>query len=155
MDIIKSLKQHLKKFTIYNSFLLNNFHWPWVQLPKDKEESRNKPMTTFQKLTRFNYLKTKTHQISFTIYNSVISKHSKTKQKQGWQWDTEDTRRWMLTTIRVPAGGHKSFIHTLQCFSFVKERVSQEVLYSNFMPDTRFLQWYTAPLNLFPSSWQE
>lgn len=38
-------------------------------------------MTTFGKLTRFNFLKTKNtiqHPIIFTIYNSVISKHSKT-----------------------------------------------------------------------------
>ena len=42
-------------------------------------------MTTFGKLTRFNFLKTKNttqHPIIFTIYNSVISKHSKTRVPQ-------------------------------------------------------------------------
>ena len=59
---------------------------------KDKE-NRNKPMTTFGKLTRFNFSKQKyntTPIFFFAIYNSIISKYSKSRELK---WEAEVTQR--------------------------------------------------------------
>lgn len=108
-------------------------------------------MTRFGKLTRFNFLKTKNttqHQIIFTNYNSVISKHSKTKQSPlprsgGWRH------------MKVNAGGDspscRSQVFQHAPMPFVSQFVHvfyRKLFKKNFIPDTRFLQWYTAPWHL-------
>lgn len=79
-------------------------------------------MTTFGKLTRFNFLKTKNttqHPIIFTIYNSVISKHSKTKQRPPGQKRGLQTRRWRHTKVNARGdspSGSQAFQHVLGPF---------------------------------------